>query len=43
MRRRQQTFLGDYEDQGVPFFTGADEYGKTEDEREEGETFWADD
>ena len=25
------------------FFTGADEYGRTEDEREEGETFWADD
>ena len=32
--------MGDYDDQGVPFFTGADEYGRTEDEREEGETFF---
>ena len=40
MRRRQQTFLGGTTTiEGSPFFTGADEYGRTEDEREEGETF----
>ena len=31
--------MGDYDDQGVPFFTGAEVYDRTEDEREEGETF----
>ena len=31
--------MGDHDEQGVPFFTGADEYGRTEDEREKGETF----
>ena len=40
MRRRQQTFFGGTTTiKGFPFFTGADEYGRTEDEREEGETF----